>query len=115
DDDSISFDVDKPGSPVLVKISYYPNWKVSGGKGPYRVSPNLMVVIPTSTHVSMHYGYTAPDILGWLITLAGVGAVVLFVRRGPVDLDPEPDETDAPAAQTQRSEPVPAGAKADKP
>src|SRR5262249_13851154 len=51
-DDSISFDVDKPGSPVLVKISYYPNWKVSGGEGPYRVSPNLMVVVPTSTHVS---------------------------------------------------------------
>ncbi len=114
-DDSISFDVDRPGSPVLVKLSYYPNWKVSGGKGPYRVAPNLMVVVPTSTHVSMHYGYTPPDILGWLITLAGVGAVVMFVRRGPVDLDPEPDETDAPASEKQRREPVPAGAGPIKP
>ena len=112
-DDSISFDVDRPGSPVLVKISYYPNWKVSGAKGPYRVAPNLMVVVPTSTHVSMHYGYTPPDILGWLITLAGVGAVVMFVRRGPVDLDPEPDETDAPVAERKRQEPVPAGARGE--
>lgn len=113
-DSSISFDVDKTGSPVLVKISYYPNWKVSGGKGPYRVAPNLMVVVPTSTHVSMHYGYTPPDILGWLITLAGVGAVVMFVRRGPVDLDPEPDETDAPP-EKGRLEPAPADARPGRP
>jgi len=36
------------GQPVLVKVSYFPNWKASGAKGPYRVTPNLMVVIPRS-------------------------------------------------------------------
>ena len=51
DDNDISFDVDQVGKPVLVKASYFPNWKASGAKGPYRVTPNLMVVIPTSTHV----------------------------------------------------------------
>ncbi len=51
--DSISFDVTTPGVPVLVKTSYFPNWKVEGAAGPYRVSPNLMVVIPTSTEVSI--------------------------------------------------------------
>ena len=40
--------------PVLVKVSYFPNWQVSGADGPYRVAPNEMVVIPTSTHVSMY-------------------------------------------------------------
>src|SRR4029453_15558016 len=29
-DESLSFDVDKVGSPVLVKVSYFPNWTVSG-------------------------------------------------------------------------------------
>ncbi|MFN8017746.1 MAG: hypothetical protein U0P45_06455 [Acidimicrobiales bacterium] len=35
-DDHISFDVSKPGVPVLVKTSYFPNWQASGADGPYR-------------------------------------------------------------------------------
>ena len=49
---SISFNVDQTGVPVLVKTSYFPNWSVSGGRGVYRVTPNLMVVIPTANHVT---------------------------------------------------------------
>ena len=44
------------GVPVVVTISYFPNWQVSGAEGVYRVSPNLMVVVPTSHHVSLWYG-----------------------------------------------------------
>ncbi|MEZ5143883.1 MAG: hypothetical protein R2726_15390 [Acidimicrobiales bacterium] len=77
--DTISFDVSEPGTPVLVKASYFPNWKASGAEGPYRVTPNLMVVVPTSTHVDLSYGYTRVDWLAWLLTLVGIaGAVALF-------------------------------------
>ncbi|MGI9022957.1 MAG: hypothetical protein ACR2HV_06965 [Acidimicrobiales bacterium] len=86
-DDGLSFDVDRPGSPVLVKVSYFPNWKVSGADGPWRVTPNLMVVVPTSNHVEMQYGYTPVDIAGWILTLSGVGLAILVKRRGPVDVD----------------------------
>jgi hypothetical protein len=89
-DDSMSFDIDRTGAPVLVKMSYFPNWKVSGAKGPYRVTPNEMVVIPTSTHVSLHYGYTGVDLFAYLLTIAGILLAVLFVRWGPVDFDAEP-------------------------
>ena len=58
DRDAISFDVTEVGVPVLVKASYFPNWQVSGADGPYRVSPNLMAVIPTDTHVELTYGWT---------------------------------------------------------
>jgi len=71
-DDSISFDVDQVGSPVLVKASYFPSWQVSGAKGVWRVTPNQMVVIPTSTHVRLHYGWTPVDGLGWGLTLLGL-------------------------------------------
>jgi hypothetical protein len=101
-DDSISFDVDRPGSPVLVKVSDYPNWKASGAKGPYRVTPNLMVVVPTKTHVTMHYGYTSVDILGYVLSIAGVVLVVRFLRSGPVDLDPEPTEHGPEPAQAPK-------------
>ncbi len=87
DDDSLSFDVDRPGSPVLVKVSYFPNWKASGAEGPWRVAPNLMVVVPTSNHVRLHYGYTPVDIGGWLLTFTGIGLLVVVKRRGPVDVD----------------------------
>ena len=46
-DQDFSFDVSEVGVPVLVKMSYFPNWKVDGAEGPYRVSPNFMVVVPT--------------------------------------------------------------------
>ena len=39
--------------PVLVKMSYFPNWQVSGASDIYRVTPNLMVVVPTSNHVTL--------------------------------------------------------------
>jgi hypothetical protein len=89
DDDRISFDVDRPGAPVLVKVSYFPNWKASGAQGPWRVTPNFMVVIPTSRHVELHYGRAPVDVLGWLLTLLGLGAVVLLWRAGPVPVPPE--------------------------
>lgn len=88
--DEISFDVDTLGVPVLVKASYFPNWAVQGADGPYRVTPNLMVVIPTSNHVRLYYGRTAVDIGGYLLALAGIVLVVWLARRGAVPV-PEAD------------------------
>jgi hypothetical protein len=95
-DDSISFDVDPETvttrSPVLVKTSYFPNWQAVGANGPWRVTPNLMVVIPTSTHVLLHYGFTPVDNAGRLASLAGlvaVGSIWWWDRR--VDPASEPD------------------------
>ena len=87
-DDRISFDVDRVGSPVLVKTSYFPNWQATGANGPWRVSPNLMVVVPTSTHVSLHYGFTPVDNLGRILSLGGLAGVVLLARaeRGGEDV-----------------------------
>ena len=91
DEDGISFAVDRPGTPVLVKTSYFPNWKVKGAEGPWRVAPNLMVVVPTSNQVSLRYGWTPVDVLGWLLTVAGVAICVIWARRGPTRVD-DPDD-----------------------
>ncbi len=82
--DTISFAVDEPGTPVLVKASYFPNWEATGAEGPYRVSPNLMVVVPTDQQVTLHYGRTSVDWAGYLLTLLGLAGVVLLWRLGPV-------------------------------
>lgn len=79
--DTISFDVDDVGTPVLVKASYFPNWKVRGADGPYRVTPNLMVVVPTERHVELYYGWTPVDIASILLSVAGLVLVGLLLAR----------------------------------
>ena len=74
-DDFVSFDVSEPGVPVMVKTSYFPNWQVKGAKGPWRATPNMMVVVPTGTHVSLHYGRTGVDWAGILLTLVGLAGL----------------------------------------
>ena len=80
-EESVRFSVDKVGVPVLVRVSYFPNWKVDGAKGPYRVAPNMMVVIPTSTDVNMHYGWTMLDYVAYLLSFAGIAWIVVTRRR----------------------------------
>ncbi len=87
DEDSIAFDVERPGSPVLVKTSYFPNWQASGAEGPWRVAPNLMVVVPTETHVELRYGTTPLEWFAWALTVLGLGGLALLWRRGPLALD----------------------------
>ena len=88
DTDSVSFDVSRPGTPVVVKVSYFPNWKVSGADGPWRIGPNLMVVVPTSTKVELRYGTTGVEWVSWAISAGGVVGVVLLWRAGAVVLPP---------------------------
>jgi hypothetical protein len=78
-DSSVSFHVDRVGTPVEVKVSYFPNWQASGAEGPWRVAPNLMVVVPTSRDVTLHYGSSTSDKVGELISLAALAALVALV------------------------------------
>jgi hypothetical protein len=91
-DDRISFDVTKTGVPVVVKASYFPNWQASGAQGPWRVTPNEMVVIPTSTHVSLHYGWTPVDWFGNFATLLGLLGLIVLWRRSPGGDEDEADD-----------------------
>ena len=86
-DHSISFSVDRTGSPVLVRTSYFPNWSASGAEGPYRVTPNFMVVVPTGTEVLLSYGHSPVEWVALLITLGGLVAVGwLVVSRRESDM-----------------------------
>ena len=49
-----------------------------------------MVVVPTSTHVELHYGWTGIDLAGWALTALGLVALVVLARRRPVRLPAPP-------------------------
>jgi hypothetical protein len=76
---TVSFHVSKVGTPVLVKVSYFPNWHASGADGPWRVTPNLMVVVPTSHDVTLSYGRSGADYLGDFLTVVGVLALAALI------------------------------------
>jgi hypothetical protein len=85
---TVSFHVSRIGTPVLVKVSYFPNWQASGATGPYRVTPNLMVVVPTAHNVVLHYGASPADRAGQALSVLGlIGLIAVVVgpallRRG---------------------------------
>ena len=86
-DRSISFTVDRVGVPVLVRASYFPNWSAHGADGPYRVAPNLMVVVPRETEVELTYDRSRVELVATGLTLIGVVGAVLVARRPDEDLD----------------------------
>jgi hypothetical protein len=81
-DNTVSFHVSKTGTPVLVKVSYFPNWQANGATGPYRVTPNLMVVVPTAHTVVLYYGASPADRVGEVLSVVGLIGLLL-VLAGP--------------------------------
>jgi hypothetical protein len=106
---SISFDVSRIGTPVVVKIPYFPNWQATGATGPYEAMPNVMVVVPTSRHVTLAYGTTTVDWLGKAASVAGL------VGLGALAFRPAPDVGPDPAADPVTASPLPNPAPAPAP
>jgi hypothetical protein len=80
--ESVSFAVDRVGVPGLVKVSYFPNWQVTGATHVYRAAPNMMVVVPTEKNVTLSYEPSQLDRSSYAVTLVGIiMAVFLFRRR----------------------------------
>ena len=53
--DYISFKTNKPNQLHLIKVSYFPNWKIKNGHGPFRISPSFMAVIPNDELVEINF------------------------------------------------------------
>jgi hypothetical protein len=99
--DRTSFDVSEVGIPVVVRSSWYPSWKVSGAKGPYRAGPNMMVLVPTSRNVTL--SAPTPPLRGVaeIISLLALATSVWWCRskRGRRDDASELSTSDLPDAQ----------------
>lgn len=80
DREKIEFYTTGIGQPHVIKVSYFPNWKVYGAEGPFLVSPSFMLVIPTQSNVTLVYGKTIENIVGNTLTVTGwvILAVVLI-------------------------------------
>ncbi len=68
------------GIPLLIKISYHPDWKVEGAEKIYSISPSFMLVYPERTNVRLKFSKRPIGYLGDYFTLT---ALFLFIINIP--------------------------------
>ena len=51
----ITFKTNKPNQLHIIKVSYFPNWKIKNGYGPFRISPSFMAVVPKDEFVEIRF------------------------------------------------------------
>ena len=79
--DSLSFETENLYKPHLIKISYFPGWRVKGAKGPYLISPSFMMVIPFQNEVTLEYSYNIWDKLGFAMSISSFIALLFLLLR----------------------------------
>ena len=81
ENEKIEFDTDCIGKPHIIKVSYFPNWKVKGADKIYMISPGFMLVYPKENHIKLYYGKILPDIIGTIFSFLGIIILLLFSKR----------------------------------
>ena len=66
--------------PLLVKVSYHPNWQVEGADKIYLASPSFMLIFPEQEKVRLYYAKTTVEYIGIFLTLAGFFAIIFTWR-----------------------------------
>ena len=65
--------------PLLIKMSYHPNWRVEGADGVHLASPAFMLVYPKEQKVRLYYGSGLPERAGLVLTGVGIFACLLLI------------------------------------
>jgi len=77
----ISFFTDSPGELHLIKVSYFPNWKITNGKGPFRTSPSFMSVIPDNNYVEITFEKTIVEKNSFYFSIFSLLlSLIIFIR-----------------------------------
>ena len=80
-DDEIRIETDCINKPIIIKMSYFPNWKVEGADKIYLVSPSFMLIFPKQESIRLYYEYTLSDNIGMILTIVGISCVLFLVFR----------------------------------
>lgn len=78
-DGRIRFRTTAVGLPHIIKMTWFPNWKVRGAKQVYCVSPGFMCVFPDQAEVELYYGSTGSDVVGYVLTTLGCLVVAVWL------------------------------------
>ena len=79
--DEIKFTTNKPNELHIVKVSYFPNWKIEKGTGPYRISPSFMAVIPHTENVVLTFQRVRVETYSFYFAIFSLFLSLLLYRR----------------------------------
>ena len=71
-EESIDIETSVIGHPLLVKVSFHPNWKVTGAEKIFLASPSFMIIFPTDHHVTLTFTSGRAGKIGFFLTMTGV-------------------------------------------
>ncbi|HET9441181.1 MAG TPA: hypothetical protein VFO52_13475 [Longimicrobiales bacterium] len=79
-DERIRFRSNAPGRPHIVRMAYFPNWRLSGGE--VQRGPNaLLLVTPATREVKLEFRRTWVELLGATISLLAALGLIAFAAR----------------------------------
>jgi len=78
----INIETDCIGKPLLVKMSYHPNWQVEGADRIYLTSPSFMLIYPEQRHVRLYYGSGPWNRIGQALTVTGLIILLINIPLG---------------------------------
>ena len=79
--DKISFTTNRPNELHIIKFSYFPNWEIKDGAGPYRISPSFMSVIPYSNNVVLSFERVNLETYSFYIALISLLLSLILFRK----------------------------------
>ena len=82
DNQEIRIETDCIGKPLLVKMSYHPNWHVDGADRVYLASPSFMLIYPAQSRVRLYYGPGLWDRIGQALTVTGLIILLMNIPLG---------------------------------
>lgn len=68
----IEIETSEIGHPLLIKISYHPNWRVTGAERIYMASPSFMLIFPTEKKINLSFELGWPMIIGVCLSVLGL-------------------------------------------
>jgi len=81
DNEQITFTTNKVNYPHLIKVSYFPNWQIKEGYGPYRVSPSFIAVVPTSSDVKLVFETGFYEKILDTVSIISLGIALFLFRK----------------------------------
>lgn len=73
-----------PGQPLLLRLSYFPNWTLaSPGQGPFRAAPNHILVVPHSNALHLVWRYGWIERTGLAASICGGALVLVLLITSP--------------------------------
>ena len=81
DNEQITFTTNKVNYPHLIKVSYFPNWQIKEGYGPYRVSPSFIAVVPTSSNVKLVFETGFYEKILDTVSIISLGLALFLFRK----------------------------------